>query len=47
MEDLDWIYLVPDREKRMGCCECGDDSPGSVKCTISRFTSLVPFGLVL
>jgi hypothetical protein len=29
---VDWIYLVQDREKVTGFCECGNEPSGSIKC---------------
>jgi hypothetical protein len=28
----DWINLAQDREQVAGCCECGNEPSGSIKC---------------
>jgi len=29
---MDWIYLAQDRDRVVGCCECGNEPTGSIKC---------------
>ena len=29
---MDWIDLAQDRDRRAGCCECGNEPLGSIKC---------------
>jgi hypothetical protein len=31
-KDMDWIDLAQDWEHVAGCCECGDELSGSIKC---------------
>jgi hypothetical protein len=29
---VDWIELAQDRDRLAGCCECSNESSGSIKC---------------
>jgi len=32
VEGMDWITLAQDRERVAGCCECGNEPWGFIKC---------------
>jgi hypothetical protein len=29
---MDWTHMAQDRNRGAGCCECGNEPSGSIKC---------------